>query len=36
MSSAMKPGTYTATLYKGELEVATESGHSHRRLNDDA
>ena len=23
MSSGMKPGTYTATLYKGELEVAT-------------
>src|SRR6185369_10943583 len=24
-SSGMKPGTYTATLYKGELEVATDS-----------
>jgi autotransporter-associated beta strand protein len=24
-SAGMKPGTYTATLYKGELEVATDS-----------
>ena len=33
-SSGMKPGTYAATLYKGELEVATDSVTVRRRYDD--